>query len=217
MPAHNDKQDGLTWSTPSPKPASVKPPISGASTTPPIPVIDSRGFVASMTQGVVPTLVGTLAGGIIIGVVAAWGYSALVTKGTPATTQTYNQNATSAQTQTQGQQQITAQPGTSAGAPSVVAQKAGSTVTVSAVNVESPTWVVVYESRNGAPGNALGATLFFPGQSSGNVELLRPTIAGETYFVGESTDNGDRKFELHGDTQVTAEDGSVLWGTFVAQ
>ena len=48
-----------------------------------------------------------------------------------------------------------------------------------------PTWVVVFENLGGKPGNALGAKMVFPGDTSGTVDLLRGTTAGQSYFVGE--------------------------------
>jgi hypothetical protein len=96
-------------------------------------------------------------------------------------------------------------------------QPAGRTVAVSQVNVSGNVWIVVYESRNGERGNALGAGLFFPGQSSGTVHLLRGTVAGQTYFVGHHRDNGDRFFSLEKDVPVLGSDGEPLYVQFVAQ
>jgi hypothetical protein len=94
-------------------------------------------------------------------------------------------------------------------------QKAGLEVAVSNVNVSEPTWVVVYESRQGKPGNVLGASLFFAGGTSGTIELLRGTVAGQSYFVTERTDNGDHKFSLAND-QLVLTDGQPSWTTFTA-
>lgn len=96
-------------------------------------------------------------------------------------------------------------------------QPAGRTVAVSQVTVSSNIWIVVYESRNGERGNALGAGLFFPGQSSGTVHLLRGTVAGQTYFVGHHRDDGDRFFSMQKDTPVLGSGGEPLYVQFVAQ
>ncbi len=110
--------------------------------------------------------------------------------------------------------------GSSTGGLTVVSpQSAGLSVAIAKINVPQPTWIVVYDSMNGAPGRALGATLFFP-ESNGNggtVSLLRATTAGQTYFVGESVDSGDRVFSLHGDQQLVGSDGKPVWYSFTAQ
>ncbi len=78
-----------------------------------------------------------------------------------------------------------------------------------------PTWVAVYESRDGKPGNVLGAGLFSADQQSGTVDLLRGTIAGQTYFVTEQTDNGDHRFSLKDDALVLVG-GQPVWISFTA-
>lgn len=99
--------------------------------------------------------------------------------------------------------------GSNANGLSVASQPAGMEVTATA-NVSTPTWVVVYESRNGQISNILGAALFFPGQPNSTVELLRGTSAGQTYFVGEARDDGDHKFSLVKDTPVLDANGNPL-------
>ena len=96
-------------------------------------------------------------------------------------------------------------------------QNAGLTVSVTAAAVVSPTWVVVYESRDGTPGNALGAALFFPGNASGSVNLLRGTISGQSYFVGQRLDNGDRIFSLESDKEVLDQNGQPILAQFQTQ
>lgn len=100
----------------------------------------------------------------------------------------------------------------------VETQSAGLGVNVSNVKVQKPTWIAVYESRGGSPGNILGASLFFPlsqgGSSTGVVSLLRATSAGQTYFVGQYVDNGDRRFSMQSDTRVLGEDGEPLITSF---
>ncbi|HVY72980.1 MAG TPA: hypothetical protein VG984_02955 [Candidatus Paceibacterota bacterium] len=89
-------------------------------------------------------------------------------------------------------------------------QAAGIHVDIATASVSEPTWVVVYESRNGAISNILGAALFFKGQTSGSVELLRGTMTGQTYFVGEARDDGDHKFSLVKDSPVLDTNGNPL-------
>jgi len=80
-------------------------------------------------------------------------------------------------------------------------QKAGMSVAVAKATVSKPTWVVVYDSVGGKPGNALGAQLVFK-SGAVNIALLRSTVAGKTYFVGERVDNGDHKYSKTNDASV---------------
>jgi hypothetical protein len=97
-------------------------------------------------------------------------------------------------------------------------QIAGIIVTVSHIDVSNPTWVVVYEDNNGVPGNALGAALFSPTSAdaamSGSVPLLRATVSGQTYLVGESVDNGDHVFSLTADKPVVDSSGKPVLTEF---
>ena len=97
-------------------------------------------------------------------------------------------------------------------------QAAGLSVTITSATVSQPTWVVVYESLNGKPGRALGATLFFPENNGkgGAVSLLRATMPGQSYLVGENIDSGDHVFSLHGDQAVVDQNGSPVWYSFNA-
>jgi hypothetical protein len=96
-------------------------------------------------------------------------------------------------------------------------QPAGLSVSISQASVSGSSWIVVYESRNGERGNALGAALFTPERSSGSVRLLRTTIAGQTYFVGHHRDNGDRVFSLEKDAPVVGTNGEPVLVQFLAQ
>ena len=93
-------------------------------------------------------------------------------------------------------------------------QPAGMDVRVSGVSVSVPTWFVVYQDNAGVPGNALGAGLFLPGANFDSIPLLRATTPGSSYFVGESVDDGDKVFTLHGDPQVKDAQGNVLLAKF---
>lgn len=105
----------------------------------------------------------------------------------------------------------------SASGLSVSSQVAGLTVSVASVSVSVPTWVVIFENANGVPGNALGAKLFFPGDKTGTVELLRGTVAGKMYFAGEYVDNGDHQFSKQDDTKVETVAGTPLLVQFTAR
>jgi hypothetical protein len=96
-------------------------------------------------------------------------------------------------------------------------QEAGLHVAVARVVVANPTWVVVYENRGGLPGNVLGAHLFQVGQTSGSVDLLRGTLPGQTYFVGESRDDGDRMYSVANDPAIRDADGDPVWVQFTTK
>jgi hypothetical protein len=96
-------------------------------------------------------------------------------------------------------------------------QTAGFAVAVTKVTVTQPTWLVVYENHNGTPGNAIGAGLFFPGNTSGTIQLLRATLPGQSYFVGQSLDDGDKVFSLTSDKPVRDAQGNPLFTEFTAQ
>ena len=93
-------------------------------------------------------------------------------------------------------------------------QDAGMEVAVSHITVPVPTWVVIYENHNGQPGNALGASLFSSDKTSGVVDLLRGTLPGQTYIVGEARDDGDHVFSLQKDQAVLNAQGSPVWVSF---
>jgi hypothetical protein len=230
------KSGGLSWSTPqgsnsnnqqnqqkpatqpSAAPAPQKPLSSGTQPTL-VPAASSTG-----------KSVGLVVGGIIVGVLLAWAFSAFrsgsandTTTGTATSTASTTAKAPAAPTapsaltgSSQAAVTDTGIVGTTAANLSINSQAAGKTVAVSKAVVSKPTWVVVYESLNGQPGRALGASLFFSGTQTGSVSLLRATTAGKTYLATLQTDNGNRKFELHQDPMVT-DGGKPVWVTFQAQ
>lgn len=87
-------------------------------------------------------------------------------------------------------------------------------IVVSNVSVEVPTWIVIYESRDGEPGNVLGAALFTATRKSGTVDLLRTTLPGQGYFASEARDDGDRMYSIEKDTPVRDGEGNQLWMRF---
>ncbi len=93
-------------------------------------------------------------------------------------------------------------------------QSAGLEVTVSHMVVSVPTWVVIYEDHNGQPGNVLGAGLFVAGRESGVVELLRGTLPGQTYLVGESRDDGDHMYSAQNDPAIRDANGDPMLTQF---
>lgn len=208
----NDKQ--LSWSNPQGGQPSAAPkaavPAAPQAAKPATPAPAVKTAIAAATNRSAAKITGWVAVGIVAGVLIAWGITSIARHGAPATTAGSLQEATSSAEAGQSGQQ----------APALLTvsspQAAGLKVAVSGVTVSEPTWVVVYESRNGTPGNVLGASLFFPGTPWGNVELLRGTVAGQTYFVTERKDNGDHQFSLKSDPFVLGDDGQPSWVTFTA-
>ena len=70
-------------------------------------------------------------------------------------------------------------------------QTAGQSVSVAQVDLKVGGWVAIQDDVNGKPGSVLGAAYFSSGQTlGGSVSLLRPTIAGNSYFAVLRFDNG---------------------------
>lgn len=170
-------------------------------------------------------LMGIFAGGIIIGAMVGWMWFGAPQNAAPSDSTTAGDISSPKSALSGGASDVAGDTVPTAGAvisnewltvPSP--QPAGLQVAISHVSVTRPTWVVVYESRGGQPGNALGASLFFDStQSSGVVDLLRGTLPGQMYFVGESIDDGDRIFSLQNDKPVRDQSGNPLWVSFQTQ
>lgn len=194
------KQNPLSWVSPNAqKPAA---PAAQAVTKPSVPA-------TAMANSSTGKYVGMVVVGVIAGILVAWAWTAGRTSSpadpaTASTEQDANASASSTSTPAQG-----ADPALSIMSP----QTPGTTVTISKAIVDRPTWVVIYENKDGKPGNALGATLFFPERQAGSVSLLRATMSGRSYLAVKQVDDGDRKFELRGD-QYLSEGGEVQWVTF---
>lgn len=209
----NPKQGGLSWSTPdkpAPSPAAPKQEAPKQEHKNEKPQPKPAAAPAPTREGNAATIAAWLAGGVVVGVVVAWGATSLLRHapaGSVGTTAGSLQNATST-SDTAGQG---SDPSLTVASP----QKAGTSVAIAKAVVSEPTWIVVQESIGGKPGNVLGAKLFFPDTQSGSVELLRGTVAGQSYFVSKRLDNGDHKFSLKADQPVT-ENGQQLWVTFSA-
>ncbi len=202
---------GLSWSTPNQQ-AKQNPPVQKPLVTPQKKVEVENSNTAKY--------VGMIVVGIIAGVLIAWAWVGLRSPGngtTATSTATTTNGATSSTSTQSGVPTSTGTVGTISSQNFSVPspQKAGRTLTVDRAVVSAPTWVVVYDNNNGKPGNALGATLFFPETTSGKVALLRATVAGKSYLVAKQLDNGDRKFSLHIDQFVT-EQGAVQWVSVTA-
>lgn len=98
-------------------------------------------------------------------------------------------------------------------AVAVADQPAGSAVSVSSASLSQLGWLAVRD----ADGHVLGAKRLEAGTSSNvPIELLRATKAGEHYQVLIYVDDGDKEFDLHKDTIVTKQDGTVAGTSFAA-
>lgn len=162
--------------------------------------------------------------GVIVGLIIGWGWFSLrpdtdkVTSMASSTTSTATDTTkntttgTGTNTTQGGATTGTTKPSVvgSSGALAVSTQNAGLQVAVSSLSVSQPTWVVVFDNNNGTPGNALGAAMFFPGDKVGSIELLRATVSGKTYLVGEYVDDGDHLFSKQKDMQVSGVTGSPM-------
>ncbi len=207
-----DQKTGLTWSQPSGAQRTAQPQAKPAAT--PAAGNESGGRV-----------IGIIVGVVIVLALVVWGITALRHRGgevsttatsTETTVTTDEASATPAE-ETPSVPAVTAAPVSTTASFSVAAQPAGDAVAVSNLSLTQPTWVVVYESRDGKPGNILGAGLFFAGDTTASVPLMRATVAGQTYFVTEMADNGDKLFSIKDEKPVVDQNGQQVWTTFTAQ
>ena len=89
-------------------------------------------------------------------------------------------------------------------------QDAGTEVSVSVEEVSAPAWVVVYESNNGKPGNVLGAGYMTPTIITTKIPLLRSTVSRQTYFIGQTTDDGDSMYSMQKDAALRDAKGNLV-------
>ncbi len=152
----------------------------------------------------VARFVSVFSAGLVVGVLVTWGFSTAQERRTVAGQNTANT------TQTAGV--VLAEGGTAQASFEVAAlQAAGKKIQIARAVVTKPTWVVVYEAGSGgAPGRALGASLFTPTKTSGTVTLLRTTVPGKTYLVGQVVDNGNGTFSLSTDKPVMQGSARLL-------
>ncbi len=72
-------------------------------------------------------------------------------------------------------------------------QLPGNSVEVRDVKLREAGWVAIHEADGGIPGKVLGAQWFPAGESTGTVELLRPTVDAGTYFAVLHSDNSPKE------------------------
>lgn len=212
MQNNSNQKNGLSWSSPSPASSQKTAPASMVSSA-------KTGSPSSMNHSHTATYAGLVVAGVVAGILIGWGITNMgdSSSTTGSATTTPNTSTNTSGTVTTTTTGATGSPAIGSD-PSLVIltpQAAGTEVVVTKTIVAEPTWVVVYESRNGAPGNILGAALFFPERQAGTVQLLRGTVAGQTYFVGKRTDDGDRKFSMDVDNPLL-EGGQSMLVQFVA-
>ena len=192
-------------------------PKAGSTST---PLTTSRARVAgesSMPKNISIFIVGVVVGGLLM---FGWNSAPQATvpggEGGGSVTATVNTGSntgsmggTSASVTTSGTESFTVQ------SP----QDAGMEVIITNIDVSIPTWMVVYELYMGKPVRALGATMFFPEQNgkSGVISLLRATMPGTQYFVGQSLDTGSRTFTPHVNQEVLDAHGVQVGVTFMTK
>jgi len=93
-------------------------------------------------------------------------------------------------------------------------QPAGFKVIVDSVSLENVGWVAIHEDRDGELGNILGAYRFENGTHSGEVELLRNTVEGGTYYAVIYNDDGDREFDHKKDVPLVDGLGNEIISEF---
>ena len=237
---NGQKQGGLSW-TQSPSSNNNQNAAKNNSAQPPVqnkPSQQNNKVVSNINnsknpntshQGSGARTAGVFIAGVIVGLIVGWGWfslgrdnsgSATTGDNTPMTSsssETATKPATGSTGGTSGTQTpVVTQTGSSALSISPM-QASGLSVQISSVSVSAPTWVVIFEGKNGQPGNALGARMFFPGETSGTVDLLRGTTSGGTYYAGEYIDNGDHQFSKQADSQVMASAGTPLLVQFTTR
>src|SRR3989344_1500514 len=133
--SNNQKQGGLSWSTPVQSPLPVQKPAAAPKVQDPAkPASNSRKYISMIILGV------------IAGVIIAWGYSAL---------RSPQEAVSTADTNTGADASIVPALASGLGLTIASPQIAGNSVAVAKAAVSAPTWIVVYENNGGQPGNAL--------------------------------------------------------------
>lgn len=92
-------------------------------------------------------------------------------------------------------------------------QPAGTSVHLAQATLKSPSWVAIRDTK----GRVLGAHWFGTSVEDQTFTLLRGTSAGQVYQAVIYVDNGDKKFDLHGDTLLTSSEDAPVSSTFTAQ
>ncbi len=99
---------------------------------------------------------------------------------------------------------------------SVEDQAAGTVVAVTGLDIAETHWLAIYDDEDGTPGWILGAVRIHAGDTSANIELLRPTLSGKKYYVAMLGDDGAATFSKKTDLPPLSPD-KVLIASFVAK
>ena len=222
-PQNEQQKPGLSWSQPNANTNQQAKPIQNkpANTT---------ATVASSNPDSSGRVIGIIVGIVVVFALAAWGIAAVhnhktgsdteaISTSTDETTTTMEASSTDdtgmtasdSTMQTGTTASMTA--GTSATFSVASPQTAGTSISITNMSLSQPTWIVVYESNGGTPGNILGAGLFFSTDTSGTVQLLRTTVAGQSYLVTAAVDNGDKLFSIKDEMPVLDQTGKQVWIT----
>ncbi len=97
----------------------------------------------------------------------------------------------------------------------VLDQTAGEVVIINSISFPESRWVVIHEELDGKPGAILGARLFNQEQTEGQVNLLRDTVPGQSYYalvyhLAEREEEQGRVFDRNRDVPLIDESGEVL-------
>ncbi len=197
---------GLSWSQPQNNFNNPKPvvPEQARTTQPAAPKHNGNNSPKRIISLIVACIV-------IIGLIV-WALVAARKSEAPTSSTTATSTVSTTATKSDANQSVVSAGSDALTIPSP--QDAGLQVAVSNVVVTNPTWVVVYENNNGEPGNALGAGLFVDGRDSGVVYLLRGTLPGQSYFVGESRDDGDHIYSMDRDPAIRDAQGNPVMVQF---
>lgn len=97
-------------------------------------------------------------------------------------------------------------------------QAPGTKAVVSMVTLKDAGWVVIHEDKDGAPANILGAQRLDAGTYSVPIEvqLLRSTLEGSTYYAMLHSDDGDKQFDHKQDLPITDSLQNIIMMKFVA-
>ncbi len=215
----NQPKSGLSWTQPTNSTQTKNTPPGSSSSK----VVSAAAQTTDSTGRVIGIIVGI----IVVFALAAWGIIALnkrsASNGVSTATST---SETIIDTSSKTSISDTAPATTPVGAPATVAREGSATLSVASVqdaggivafsdlSVSQPTWIIVYESTDGQPGRILGAELYFKGNTSGVVHLLRPTVSGKTYYVSAAIDNGDKTFAKADEKYVPDASGKQMWIKF---
>ncbi len=98
-------------------------------------------------------------------------------------------------------------------------QAVADTVKIRSVTLSEGGWVAIHENDEGQPRRTAFGAQWLPAGSYSEVEveLIRSTVAGKTYFAILHSDNGDKKFDSALDVSLKDEAGNPVRVEFSVQ